>query len=70
MYDDSEDIITAQNNNAFIQDIKAYIKKGTLLCHTVGNRNKVEKTGKDAFINKDFVWLWTKRPARSPYSVL
>ena len=50
MSDDSGDIITAQNNDAFIQDVKAYVKKGTLPCHTVGYRNKVEKTGKDAVI--------------------
>ena len=30
MSDDSEDIITAQNNDAFIQDVKAFVKKGTL----------------------------------------
>ena len=52
MPDDSGDIITAQENDTFIQDVKAYVKKGTLPCHTVVYRNKVEKTGKDAFIDK------------------
>ena len=49
MSDDSGDIISAQDNDDFIQDVKAFVKKGTLPCHTVGYRNKVEKTGKDAF---------------------
>ena len=55
MSDDSGDIISAQDNDDFIQDVKAFIKKGTLPCHMVGN--KVEKTGKDAFIDKGIVWL-------------
>ena len=52
MSDDSGDIISAQGNDDFIQDVKAFVKKGTLPCHTVGYRNKVEKTGKDAFLDK------------------
>ena len=50
MTDNFGDIITAQNNDAFIQNSKAYVKKGTLPFHTAGYRNKVEKTGKDTII--------------------
>ena len=38
MSDDSGDIISAQDNDDFIQDVKAFVKKGTLPCHTVGYR--------------------------------
>ena len=34
MSDDSGDIISAQDNDDFIQDVKAFVKKGTLPCHT------------------------------------
>ena len=67
MSDDSGDIISAQDNDNFIQDVKAFLKKGTLPCHTVDYRNKVEKTGKDAFLDKGIVWVWMNRPTRSPY---
>ena len=70
MSDDSGDIISAQDNDDFIQDVKAFVKKGTLPCHTVGYRNKVERTGKDAFLDKGIVWVWMNRPTRSPYFVL
>ena len=38
MSDDSGDIISAQDNDDIIQDVKAFVKKGTLPCHTVGYR--------------------------------
>ena len=53
--DDTGDIVTVQNNNAFIQDVKAYVKKGMSPCHTVAYSNKVKKTEKDANIDKDSV---------------
>jgi transposase InsO family protein len=70
MNDDSGTILEAQNNDAFIRDVRHYVQTGSLPNHTLAYRSKVERVGKDSFLSHGLIWLNLKRPGRRTHPVL
>ena len=70
MTDESGDIVSAQQEDAFCSDVKNFLRSGTLPNHTLGYRSKVEKIGKDCFIDRNIVWITLRRPGRPDNTAL
>ena len=70
MFDDSGDIVSAQQEDAFVCDVRNFLCDGTLPNHSLGYRSKVEKIGKDCFVDQNIVWITLRRPVRPDNNAL
>ena len=50
--------------------VKNFLRTGALPNHTLGYRSKVEKIGKDCFIDRHIVWITLRRPVRPDNTAL